>query len=303
MAEATKQLGQNGLNGANVKSKKKRNGTGSQVIRRLSKNRLAMFGLIVLAIIVLICVFAPITAPYGPNDYDLQMIYATPCLKHPFGTDALGRDILSRLIYGGRYSLALGLCGAGFGMIAGCVLGCMAGYFGGICDNLIMRACDVLSAIPGQLLSIVISCVLGGGFFNTVLALCIGGIPGKVRLLRAQILSVRNVEYIEAAQSYNCSSAKTMFQHILPNTYAPLLVNLTMEIGGTIMAAAGLSFIGLGVQPPTPEWGAMLSAGRDYIRQYPHLIVFPGLVIMVTVYAINLFGDGLRDALDPKMKH
>ncbi len=286
-----------------TKVKKKRNGAMWESMRRLSHNRLSMVGFVAMVIIVLICVFAPITAPYGPNEYDLTSIYSSPCFAHPFGTDALGRDILSRLIYGGRYSLSMGLCGAGFGMIMGCILGCLAGYFGGAVDNIIMRACDVLSAIPGQLLSIVISCALGPGFVNTVLALCIGGIPPKVRLLRANILSIRGVEYIEAAQSYNCSSAKTMFQHILPNTYTPLLVNFTMEVGGTIMAAAGLSFIGLGVQPPTPEWGAMLSAGRDYIRQYPYLIAFPGLVIMVTVYVINLFGDGLRDAFDPKMKN
>lgn len=283
-------------------AKGRKNKTWRQVLRRLCKNKSAMFGAALFGAIVLICVFAPVFAPYGPNDLDLANINASPSLAHPFGTDALGRDCLSRLIYGGRYSLSMGFAASVVGIVGGTIGGCVVGYFGGKTDTVIMRLCDVVLAIPGQLLSIIISCVLGSSIFNTVLALSLGGIPVQIRLLRANVLRERREEYIEAAQSYNCSPVRVMFQHLMPNTISPLLINFTMGIGGTIMGAAGLSFIGLGVQPPTPEWGAMLSSGRDFIRQYPHLIVFPGLVIMVTVFAVNLFGDGLRDALDPKMK-
>ena len=187
-------------------------------------------------------------------------------------------------------------------MAAAIVLGSLAGYFGGWVDNVVLRICDVVQAIPGILLSIVISAVLGPGFFNTILALAIGGIPSGIRLTRAQILSVRSEEYLEAAASVNCSSMRIMFSHILPNILSPLIVGFTMGIGNTIMLASSLSFIGLGVQPPAPEWGAMLSAGRDFIRNYPWQIIFPGIFVFVTVLSINLFGDGLRDALDPKMK-
>ncbi len=283
-------------------TKKRKNSAFRQTMHQLAKNKTAMLGLFVFLAILLICIFAPVFAPYGPNDLDLTSINQGPSMKHPFGTDALGRDCLSRLIFGGRYSLAMGFAGSIVGIVGGTIGGCVAGYFGKTTDTVIMRVCDVVSAIPGQLLSIIISCVLGSNFINTVLALSIGGIPVQIRLLRANVLSARQSEYIEAAQSYNSSSFRIMFRHLMPNTIAPLLVNFTMGIGGTIMGAAGLSFIGLGVQPPTPEWGAMLSSGRDYIRQYPHLIIFPGLVILITVFAVNLFGDGLRDAMDPKMK-
>lgn len=295
-------MGKSEMNTGKNPGKVRKNTAFRQTLRRLRKNRSAVFGAILFGIIVIICVFAPVFAPYGPNDLDLSNVNASPCLAHPFGTDALGRDCLSRLIYGGRYSLAMGFAGAIVGIAGGTIGGCVVGYFGGATDSVIMRLCDIVLAIPGQLLSIIISCVLGSSVFNTVLALSLGGIPVQIRLLRANVLKERQEEYIEAAQSYNCSPVRVMFKHLMPNTISPLLINFTMGIGGTIMGASGLSFIGLGVQPPTPEWGAMLSAGRNYIRQYPHLIVFPGLVIMITVFAVNLFGDGLRDALDPKMK-
>ena len=269
-----------------------------QTIRRLRTNSTAMFGLIVLALLILLSVFAPVIAPYHYTEMDMLQLNAAPSLKHLFGTDSLGRDILSRLIYGGRYSIFLGFSASVLSMAAAIVLGSLAGYFGGWVDNVVLRICDVVQAIPGILLSIVISAVLGPGFFNTILALAIGGIPSGIRLTRAQILSVRSEEYLEAAASVNCSSMRIMFRHILP----PLIVGFTMGIGNTIMLASSLSFIGLGVQPPAPEWGAMLSAGRDFIRNYPWQIIFPGIFVFVTVLSINLFGDGLRDALDPKMK-
>ena len=273
-----------------------------QTIRRLRTNSTAMFGLIVLALLILLSVFAPVIAPYHYTEMDMLQLNAAPSLKHLFGTDSLGRDILSRLIYGGRYSIFLGFSASVLSMAAAIVLGSLAGYFGGWVDNVVLRICDVVQAIPGILLSIVISAVLGPGFFNTILALAIGGIPSGIRLTRAQILSVRSEEYLEAAASVNCSSMRIMFRHILPNILSPLIVGFTMGIGNTIMLESSLSFIGLGVQPPAPEWGAMLSAGRDFIRNYPWQIIFPGIFVFVTVLSINLFGDGLRDALDPKMK-
>ena len=273
-----------------------------QTIRRLRTNSTAMFGLIVLALLILLSVFAPVIAPYHYTEMDMLQLNAAPSLKHLFGTDSLGRDILSRLIYGGRYSIFLGFSASVLSMAAAIVLGSLAGYFGGWVDNVVLRICDVVQAIPGILLSIVISAVLGPGFFNTILALAIGGIPSGIRLTRAQILSVRSEEYLVAAASVNCSSMRIMFRHILPNILSPLIVGFTMGIGNTIMLASSLSFIGLGVQPPAPEWGAMLSAGRDFIRNYPWQIIFPGIFVFVTVLSINLFGDGLRDALDPKMK-
>ena len=273
-----------------------------QTIRRLRTNSTAMFGLIVLALLILLSVFAPVIAPYHYTEMDMLQLNAAPSLKHLFGTDSLGRDILSRLIYGGRYSIFLGFSASVLSMAAAIVLGSLAGYFGGWVDNVVLRICDVVQAIPGILLSIVISAVLGPGFFNTILALAIGGIPSGIRLTRAQILSVRSEEYLEAAASVHWRSMRIMFRHILPNILSPLIVGFTMGIGNTIMLASSLSFIGLGVQPPAPEWGAMLSAGRDFIRNYPWQIIFPGIFVFVTVLSINLFGDGLRDALDPKMK-
>ena len=287
---------------ANNGKRRRKESQARQVLRRLSQNRTAMVGLALFVFIVLISVFAPLIAPYDPAKIDPTQAFAQPSAAHLMGCDGMGRDQFSRLLYGGRYSLGLGLSAALISAIIGIVLGTLAGYFGGWVDNLIMRFNDVLQSIPGNLLSIVISTVLGGGLFNTVLALSIGGVPGASRMLRARILSERQSEYLEAAESINCSKARVMFVHLLPNTISPVIVNITMGIGFTIMAAAGLSYIGLGIQPPTPEWGAMLSAGRNYLRSNPYLLIWPGVFIAVTILAINLLGDGLRDALDPKLK-
>ena len=262
----------------------------------------AKVGTALFALIILACVCAPLIAPYGPNDMDLENMYATPSAAHLLGTDGLGRDQLSRLLYGGRYSLSLGLSASLFGAFAGVFLGSIAGYFGGKTETLIMRLMDIWSSLPGMLLCILISATLGAGFFNTVLALSIGEVPVGVRLIRGQILKERAKEYLEAAEAINCSKFSIMFRHLLPNVIQPVLVNVTMGIGMVITMAAALSYIGLGVQPPTPEWGALLSAGRLHILNYPHLIMFPGLVIAITVLSINLMGDGLRDALDPKLR-
>jgi len=273
-----------------------------ETIQRIWGNPGARVGTILFAAIVIACVFAPVFAPYGLNDMDLRNMYKGPSFAHPFGTDGMGRDQLSRILYGGRYSLALGLCAALFGSGVGAIIGSIAGYFGGATETLIMRFTDIWSSLPSMLLCILISATLGSGFINTVIALAVGNVPVGVRLIRGQILSERSKEYLEAAESINCSKISIMFRHLLPNVISPVIVDATMGIGMNITMAAALSYIGLGVQPPTPEWGAMLADARTHILNYPYLIMFPGVVIALTVLAINLIGDGLRDAMDPKLR-
>lgn len=275
----------------------------SMIFKRLSKNKVAMLGLAIIIFEILIALLAPYIIPYGYKTIDSTSLLQSPSAQHWFGTDDLGRDILSRLIYGARASLSLGFCAAFLGTAAGIALGLVVGYAGGKgpLDIIIMRLMEVLSSMPGMLLSIAISVTLGTGYLNTVLAMSIGGIPHTVRLLRANILSLRHQEFAQAAESINCGKVRLMVKHILPNAISPIIVSVTMSIGGTILAAAGLSFIGLGIQPPTPEWGAMLSAGRSYVTTHPHMLLFPGIAIAVTVLAFNMLGDGLRDAIDPKL--
>jgi ABC-type dipeptide/oligopeptide/nickel transport system permease subunit len=234
---------------------------------------------------------------------DFTAMHASPSAKHILGTDELGRDILSRLIYGGRYSLTLGILADLIGNAVGVIIGSIAGYYGGKVDNIIMRLLDIWQALPAMLLTIILSAVLGAGFFNTILALAVGGVPKGARMTRGQILAERGKEYLEAAQSINCSGGTIMFTHLLPNVISPTIVSATMGVGGTITMSASLSYLGLGIQPPTPEWGAMLSAGTELMRSYPNVILWPGIMIGICVLAINLIGDGLRDALDPKLRH
>lgn len=274
-----------------------------ETIKRLLKSNVAVTGLIILLIVILLAIFAPMLAPYDYNTIDLMNANQGPSGEHWFGTDGYGRDILSRLMYGGRYSLVIGLFGAVLSTILGVIIGMIAGFFGGTADTVVMRIMDILQSIPGMLLCIILSTILGPGVFNTILALSIGGITPAVRITRGQLLGERSKEYIEAATSINCSKMSIMFGEILPNTMSPLIVHTTMAVGGTIMQASTLSYLGMGVQPPTPEWGAMLSEGKNLLRTAPHVAVFPGIVIAVVILAVNLFGDGLRDALDPKMKH
>ena len=275
-----------------------------EVLKRLAQNKIAVAGLIIVIVFALIAIFAPFLTTYDPVAINLKGKNLGPMVAgHICGTDSMGRDIFSRLIYGARYSLGLGFASVVVGLIAGIILGCVAGYFGGVVEELIMRACDVFQAIPGTLLAIVISAALGSGFTNTIIALSISRVPFTCRMIRAQFLNQRKLEYVEAAQAENCSKLALMFKHILPNTISPIIVATTMGIGGTIMMAASLSYIGLGIQPPTPEWGAMLSDAKAIIRFYPYQALAPGLCIAIIVLALNLFGDGLRDAMDPKLKN
>ena len=227
---------------------------------------------------------------------------ATPSWEHIFGCDEIGRDIFARVIYGARYTMSIGIFTTAISCVAGALLGAIAGYFGGHVDNLIMRILDVFQSFPGILLSITISAVLGPGFYKIILALAIGTIPGYARMMRASIMRIRGSEYIEAEQSINCSTRRIIGRHIIPNAMSPLIVQAAMGIASAGLAASTLSFLGFGVQAPTPEWGAMLSSARNYIRNYPHLCIFPGLFIMATVVSYNMIGDTVRDALDPKLK-
>lgn len=277
----------------------------SQIVmiwKRLRQSPSAMIGMCIFGFMIMLAVFAPLIAPYDPNKINVMDANLAPSLLHLFGTDATGRDIFSRILYGGRYSMTLGLASTLLGTLLGMVFGSIAGYFGGTVDDVVMRITDVFQSIPGMVLNVVVACALGTGFWKCILVLSIGGITGSARMLRAQILQIRSMEYIEAAEVTNCSSAKVIVKHLIPNAFAPMIVSMSMSIGGNIMAAASLAYLGLGVQPPSPEWGAMLSAGRDYLAKYPWMCIFPGVAIMVTVLALNLFGDGLRDALDPKQK-
>lgn len=280
----------------------KKEGMWKQTFKRLAKKPMAMIGLGIIILFVVISFLAPYITRYTYSEMDTSAINQAPSAEHWFGTDSMGRDLFSRILYGGRFTLGLGFSASIMSTIIGIILGSIAGYYGSWVDNLVMRLCDIVQSIPGQLLCLIISATLGIGYINTIIALTIGGIVKYVRLLRGSILSVRKEEYLEAAVSINCSSARIMFKHLLPNVISPIIVSFSMGIGYTIMMAAGLSVIGLGVQPPTPEWGAMLADGRSLIRNYPYQVLFPGLMILITVMGFNLLGDGLRDALDPKLK-
>ena len=272
------------------------------VLRRMRKNPNAIAGAIILAILILIAVFANVIAPYGYADINIVDRLQGPSLKHLFGTDEMGRDLFSRIVYGSRYSLTISISTVAFGVFFGILFGSLAGYFGKGIDNLIMRFLDVISAIPGILLSICISAVLGNGLIPTIIALGVGGVAGTARILRASMISVREQEFVEAARSINARNGRIIMKHVFPNAMSPIIVSASMYMANAILVASSLSFIGLGVQPPMPEWGALLAAGRSQIRDFPHLVIFPGIVIMITVLAMNLLGDALRDAMDPKLK-
>lgn len=285
-----------------VETEKKTGIMASDGMRRFLKNRLSILGIVILLVFVLASVFADLIAPFPYDEQNLNAIYQSPSLEHPFGTDAVGRDQFSRVIYGGRASLSIGFAAVGIALVLGILLGCIAGFYGGRYDSVIMRVIDMMLAIPSVLLAIVITSALGASLFNLTLALGISSVPSYARITRASIMSIRGSEYIEAARLGGCSDARIIIRHVLPNILAPLIVQVTLGLGLAILNASSLSFLGLGVQPPTPEWGSMLAAARGEIRNYPYLLVFPGCAIALVVLALNMVGDGLRDALDPRMK-
>lgn len=285
------------------KIQNKQKGPWVEVWVRLKRNKMALAGLIILLILFIVAILSPIIAPYDFAKQNLRETFRSPSLQHIFGTDEFGRDIFSRVIYGARISLLIGFMVVGISLIVGGFLGAIAGFYGGFADNAIMRLMDMILAIPSLLLAIAIIAALGPGLVNLMIAVGIANIPGYARTVRAAVMSIKNMEYIEAARAAGSSDLRIIMKHTLPNSMAPIIVQSTLGVAHAILTAAGMSYIGLGVQPPTPEWGAMLSGGRLYIRDYAYMSIFPGIAIMVTILALNLLGDGLRDALDPKLKN
>ena len=273
-----------------------------ETFRRLVRHRPAAVGLGIVAVFVAVAALADLLAPYDPFVGDLAQRLQTPTREHLLGTDALGRDILTRLMFGARTSLQIQLATIGIAVSIGTLWGLAAGYFGGWVDDISMRLIDILLAFPGILLAITIVAVLGSGFVNIILAIGIASLPGLARLVRGTVLGLRELEFIEAAHAIGESHLSIMFRYILPGTIAPLTVATSLRMASVLLSASALSFLGLGVQPPTPEWGGMLSDARDYMFSTPHAATIPGVAITIVVVGFNLLGDGLRDALDPKMR-
>ena len=276
----------------------------AMVMHNLAKNKGAMAGLILIAVIALVAIFADFLYDYDEVVIKVNLAekLIAPCLEHPCGTDNMGRDILARIIHGARYSLAVGLVATLVGLVIGVFFGAVAGYYGGALEDVIMRCNDILSSIPAILMGIVIVSALGVSLPNLMMAIGITSVPQFTRITRASVLTVRNQEYIEALRATGLSEARIIAFHVLPNCLSPIIVQITLRVGSAVIAASSLSFLGLGVPAPAPEWGAMLSMGRQFIRTASYMTVFPGLAILITVLAFNLLGDGLRDALDPKLK-
>ncbi len=283
---------------------KKRSNVG-EIWHRLRKNKLSMICLAVLVIMILGIIFAGVLSPYDYAEQDLTQRFALPSKEHLMGCDDYGRDLLTRLLVGGRYSLLIAILSVAIGIICGMVIGALCGFFGKRIDSTLMRIMDVIMSIPGMMLAICISVAMGSGVFNTALALAVGTIPIIARQLRSSTMLINSQEYIEAARSFGESNFKIIMTHVIPNCMAPIIVQASLYIGGAIMGIAGLSFLGLGVQPPTPEWGNILNNGLDFIYDFStrwHVIVFPALFIVVAELCFNLLGDGLRDAMDPRMR-
>ncbi|MDY6989524.1 MAG: nickel transporter permease [Thermodesulfobacteriota bacterium] len=265
------------------------------------RNRLVLLGLVIIVIMILAALLAPLLTPHDPLDQHLDEGLSRPNWSHPLGQDRFGRDILARMLYGARISLWVGVSTALVSLVIGMMIGATAGFLGGVFDEMLTRVIDILLAFPGILLALVLMALLGPSLNNVILALCLVGWVGYARLARAQVLSIRERTYITAARSVGATQSRIICSHILPNILPPLLVEATFGIGGAIVGEAGLSFLGFGVQPPTPSWGAMLNEGRQFLLIAPHLTTFPGLAIMLVVLGFNFFGDGLRDMLDPRL--
>ncbi len=279
----------------------------STIWKRFRRHRLAMIGLGVLSVLVLIAILAPLLAPYDPTVMDMEVLTtgnppAPPSKTHWLGTDALGRDWLSRAIYGARISLSVGLVSVGISVTIGSVLGAIAGYYGGLIDNIICRVIDVLMCVPTFFLILTVNAFLTPSIYNVMIIIGVFGWMGTARMVRGQILSIREQEFVEAARALGLPDKRVVLRHILPNVFAQLIVTATMGVAGAIMTESGLSYLGMGVQEPFPSWGAMLKSAQDYLLTAPWLAILPGLLISITVLSINFVGDGLRDAIDPKLK-
>lgn len=275
---------------------------GAEIWHRLKKSKTSMISLGFIIVLFLAVIFADFITPYDYAGIDLRNVMSFPSQEHIMGTDQYGRDLFTRILYGGRVSLLVALLATVISIVAGGVIGATAGYFGGWYDTVVMRIMDVFMAIPGLLMAITVAAALGTGMINTAIAIAISNIPSLSRIMRSSVLLLREQEYVEAAEAFGSSNARIIWKHIVPNTLAPIIVQATLSIGSAILNIAGLSFIGLGIEPPTPEWGSILSNSMDQIMSFWPLIVFPGLMIALTMLAFNLLGDGLRDAMDPRLK-
>ena len=274
----------------------------SEFLRKFKKQRLAFISFFFVLFLMILAVVGPLIVPYEIAEPDYENVLSGPSAEHWAGTDAYGRDIFSRIVAGTQISMFVGLSSVLLGAIGGTVFGLLAGYYGKWVDRIIMRICDVLLAFPGILLAIGIIAILGPGLGNVIIAVAIFSIPVFARIVRSSTLAVKSTLYVEATKSIGARPRRIIWKHIFPGTISSIIVYFTMRIGSAILTAASLSFLGLGAQPPSPEWGAMLSGGRDYLNIAPHVTLFPGLAIFFTVLVFNLLGDGLRDALDPKIK-
>ncbi len=272
--------------------------------KRLMKNKGAMIGLAIVTILFLLAIFAGVIYDYNEDviKQNYNELLQGPSQEHWFGTDELGRDLLARIIYGSRASLFISFAAVALAAVIGCFFGAISGYFGGKVDSVIMRLTDILLAIPETLFAITLVAALGTSTFTLIIALAISNIPIYCRLLRGSVMTQRGSEHVEAARAIGARTSTIIVHHILPNCIAPVLVQFTLSIAVTILTISGLSFLGLGVSPPTPEWGSLLSSSRSYMREHTYLTIFPGLAIMVTILSLNLLGDGLRDALDPRLR-
>lgn len=280
----------------------KRRSMASEVAVRYFRKPMAVLGLVILLVIVVMCLLAPVIAPYGYDAQDTTRKFTAPCAEFLCGTDNLGRDIFSRLLYGGRVSLMVGFVSASVAAVFGVIFGAIAAFYGGKVDNLIMRFLDIFIALPQMLLAIVISTMIGPGVKGAIIAVTVATIPRYAQAVRAPILSIRNQEFVEAAAAIDARDSRIILRHILPNVLSPIIVQVTMGVGSAITMAASLSFLGLGVQPPRPEWGQLISSARVYILDHAYMVTYPGLAIAAVVLALNLIGDGLRDAMDPRWK-
>lgn len=274
-----------------------------RVLKQWLRNRRAVVGAIVLLVIIFMAIFAPYVATHDPTKQNIRNQLKPPSREHFFGTDQFGRDTYSRVVYGARLSLRVGFLSISFALVVGCFLGLIAGYYGGWADMLIMRVIDILLALPGFLLALSIVAALGPGLENVIMAIGVSYVPSFARMMRSAVLSTRELDYVDAAQALGASDWRIILLHILPNSLSPIIVLTTLSMAGAILSAAGLSFLGMGAQPPTPEWGSMISTSRPFIRVSHWAVTIPGLAIFITVMCLNLVGDGLRDALDPRLKN
>lgn len=270
-------------------------------LRKFFNNKIAVIGGLIVLFYFLVALFAPFLAPYDPFEIQLEQKLQSPSWEHWMGTDDKGRDILSRIIYGSRLSIGIGLAAVAFGAFFGIIMGLIAGYYGGWVDSVISRILDIMLAFPGILLALAIISALGPSLINVMVAVGVFSVPLFARIARGSTMEVRNLEYIDAVRSLGASDINIIFRHIFPNILSPLIIQGTLRLATAILSAAGLSFLGLGAQPPSPEWGTMLSSGRDFLFTAPYVAIFPGITIALLVMGFNLFGDGLRDALDPRM--